>query len=598
MLFRDFANYLLELENTPSRNQMTVLLAELFRKLADERTELSQVASACYLLEGRLVPQYQSLEFQLSVKMVLKALARLELTSNADQTGGNLFGEMDFSNQEKSILARYKKIGDVGLLAEEMLPQKDSNLDILSVYQQLVKIAKASGAGSQDQKVTGLVSLLSELDGLSARYVTRIVVGKMRLGFSTKTMLDALSWSAEGDKSLSTDLELAFQKKADLGQLATDFLSATNNQQRQVVLQNYEVQIGIPVVPQLCQRLNSAEEIIAKMKRVFAEAKYDGLRVQIHVLPEQKNNSQDAQQRVRAYTRNLEDVTYMFPELQLVPKFLNTDAAIFDSEAVGYDPATKHLLPFQNTITRKRKHAVEQAAKTVPLKFFIFDVLAVDDQSLIDESLRKRKDVLEKIFNKNEQFIITKYLETTDPKELQIFHETQLGLGLEGAVIKQVDAPYQSGRRSWYWVKIKEKQGQRGKLQDTLDCVVMGYFVGRGKRTKFGIGAFLVGVLTDNNVVKTIAKIGTGLSDEQFKELKKRADALMVADKPRVYEVAKELTPDVWTNPSLVVEIAADELTTSPLHTAGKALRFPRLVKFRDDKNWQDATTVAELQKF
>ena len=105
-------------------------------------------------------------------------------------------------------------------------------------------------------------------------------------------------------------------------------------------------------------------------------------------------------------------------------------------------------------------------------------------------------------------------------------------------------------------------------------------------------------MLTDNNVVKTIAKIGTGLSDEQFKELKKRAEALMVADKPRVYEVAKELTPDVWTNPSLVVEIAADELTTSPLHTAGKALRFPRLVKFRDDKNWQDATTVAELQKF
>jgi DNA ligase-1 len=192
-------------------------------------------------------------------------------------------------------------------------------------------------------------------------------------------------------------------------------------------------------------------------------------------------------------------------------------------------------------------------------------------------------------------FFETPYIITNDPDELRTYHEHQLAEGLEGAVIKQLDSEYQSGRKGWNWVKIKEEEGTRGKLRDTLDCVVMGLYAGRGKRTEFGLGAFLVGVLDAEQRIKTIAKIGTGLSDEQFRELKKKTEPLMVESPPALYEVSKALVPDIWLQPSVVVEVAADEITRSPQHTAGVALRFPRLVRFREDKAWADVTTLAEV---
>lgn len=328
---------------------------------------------------------------------------------------------------------------------------------------------------------------------------------------------------------------------------------------------------------------------------VIAEPKYDGLRAQIHI-HKTKSISAAEEVHVKTFTRNLEDNSAMFPELLTVLETLNCESCILDAEAIGYNPETGQLLPFQMTITRKRKHDIEQTATDVPLKFFVFDVLSLDGKSLIQEKLRSRKELLNNLFDDNEVFLKAPYIETSDPEELRAFHEAQLAEGLEGAVIKQVDSVYQSGRKGWSWVKIKEEEGTRGKLKDTLDCVVMGYYAGRGKRTAFGIGAFLVGVLAEDESLKTIAKIGTGLSDEQFAELKQRCQPLVTPDMPEIYEVEKSLIPDVWVNPGVVVEIAADEITKSPVHSAKVALRFPRLVKFRDDKNWQQATTTSELQ--
>jgi DNA ligase-1 len=124
----------------------------------------------------------------------------------------------------------------------------------------------------------------------------------------------------------------------------------------------------------------------------------------------------------------------------------------------------------------------------------------------------------------------------------------------------------------------------------------MGYTVGKGKRAGFGVGQFLVGV-RDGDRVKTTSKIGTGLTDEQFAELRKRLKKVQVKSKPKEYEVHKSYIPDFWVTPFLVVEIAADEITVSPKHTAGLALRFPRLVKFRDDKNADQITTLEELKE-
>jgi DNA ligase-1 len=174
------------------------------------------------------------------------------------------------------------------------------------------------------------------------------------------------------------------------------------------------------------------------------------------------------------------------------------------------------------------------------------------------------------------------------------FHQKYLKMGLEGVVVKKANGGYVSGRTGWNWVKMKEEEGREGRLSDTIDCVIMGYTTGKGKRVGFGMGQFLAGV-ADGDSFKTVTKVGTGLTDEQFRELKSRLTKIEVKEKPKEYEVNKDLYPDFWVEPKVLIELAADEITVSPKHTAGLALRFPRLIQFRDDKSAKDATTVSEL---
>ncbi len=188
------------------------------------------------------------------------------------------------------------------------------------------------------------------------------------------------------------------------------------------------------------------------------------------------------------------------------------------------------------------------------------------------------------------------YTITKDPGVIEKLMEKELSEGLEGIIVKRANSRYIPGRTGWRWVKMKEAEEARAKLADTLDCVVMGYSAGRGRRAGFGVGQFLVGI-KDKEKIKTVTKVGTGITDEQFGELKERLSVIEVKSKPKEYVVHKELEPDHWVVPKLVVEIAADEITKSPKHAAGYALRFPRLVRFRDDKNPSQATSIKELIK-
>jgi len=593
MLFSKFAQHLNEIEQTASRLEMTAQLAELFKELDQQ-----EVPVAVYLSLGQLTPAYQNLEFQLSTKMVLRVLVQ-QMAQNPELYGAglpasNLFSEADYSIYEAKVNKLYKANGDIGKTAEAVfaLKKQNTNKTILAVYSDLKLIAETAGHGSQDKKVTLLLNLFNQLDSLSVKFVSRIVVGKLRLGFSTMTIFDALSWTKNQNKTDAEFLEELFQRKADLGLLAQMYLAQTD---KKILLKNYHAEFGIPIVPALCQRLNSAQEIIEKMEQVIVEPKYDGLRIQIHL----DNKSQV----VRSFTRNLEETSPMFPELVRAFTEIDCESCILDGEVVGVDKKTGVILPFQETATRRRKHGITEKAAEIPVNFYIFDVLFKDSQSLLDTPLNQRKKLLKKLLAKAEIFIPTPFIVTNNPDELREFHEEQLTLGLEGAVIKQEDSFYKSGRKGWRWVKIKETEGSKGKLNDTLDCVVMGYYAGRGKRAGFGLGAFLVGVVAKNGEIETVAKVGTGLSDEQFKEFKLRTNELITKDQPLQYKVHKTLIPDVWVKPSLVVEIAADEITNSQVHSAGqtkdnttgKGLRFPRLVKFRDDKTVEQATTVEEL---
>lgn len=622
MNFSQLTQYFSQLEALSSRLQMTEILANFFKEIVAEQSNIAvessqdegepnEIAISCYLMQGSLVPSYQSLEFQLSEKMLLRSLAKWQSQNkliNVKESSTNLFADVDedfssgLSSSVEVLRHRYKELGDMGTLFAEILAKKSApkeKLSISAVYQQLKNIANTSGVGSQEKKLLLLVNLLKGVDPEAGKYLSRIILGKMRLGFATMTILDALSWAKTGDKRESATLESAFQKKADLGKLAESYLLKYKDLSAQELLTHYQTELGVPVVAALCQRLNSSQEIIEKMQTVLAEAKYDGLRVQIHFKRSGFANGLNYQ----AFTRNLENVSHMFPELAKLEKYLSCDTAIFDSEAIGINLKTGKFLPFQETIQRKRKHGIADLAAQLPIRFFIFDLLFLDGQQLIDATLEERKEKLAAVLTDSEIAEKTKYFLTSDPVKLHQFHSQQLAEGLEGAVMKKSASKYISGRKGWRWVKIKEEEGQQGKLSDTLDCVMMGYYFGKGKRQVFGIGALLVGIVDrdkeGNLQIKTISKIGTGLSDEQFREVKKLADQHLSPDNqtPAEYLVNKNLQPDVWLKPSLVLEIAADEITKSPIHSAGVALRFPRLERIRFDKSYEQATNLEELEQ-
>lgn len=615
MFFKDFSVYLQRIENVSARLEITAILADLFKNLMKDQKAKEELTLATYLMQGSLVPSYLSLEFQMSEKMLIKTLAFLQAKDQSSKqiNEDNLFSEVAnvdqnlFVNQDalqQKLTANYKKIGDIGELFEKTLfelnftAKLEDQFSVQAVHAALRQIAETSGIGSQDKKVALLAQLLQKLDPLSAKYISRIILSKMRLGFSTMTLIDALSFVKTGTKSDSSNLEKAFYKKADLGKLATAYLVEYQELSSAELLKTYQVELGIPVLPVLCQRLNSAHEIIEKMGEVLAEPKYDGLRVQIHINQE---NFTDNGLPYKAFTRNLEDVTHMFPELAEVVQALKVKNCILDTEAIGIDQKTGKFLPFQETIQRKRKHGIDAKALEVPLCFYAFDLILLDDHVLIDEDLLNRKNKLATVLIDSAFVKKTTYSLINDPNKLKSFHEEQLRLGLEGAVMKQKNSKYVSGRKSWRWVKIKEEEGSQGKLSDTIDCIMLGYYVGKGKRQAFGIGALLVGVLDKDKSgdlhVRSLSKIGTGLTDEQFREVKKLADQNLSSKnkKPPIYDVNKNLHPDFWLEPKIVLEIAADEISKSPIHTAGVALRFPRLIKIRHDKNFEETTTLEEL---
>ena len=304
---------------------------------------------------------------------------------------------------------------------------------------------------------------------------------------------------------------------------------------------------------------------------------------------------------VRMFSRNLEEMTHMFPELiEAVRKQIKAKTIILDSEALAYNPESEEFLPFQETTKRRRKHGIEEMAKSLPLKAFVFDILYKDGESLIDKPLTKRMDILKEVLPEDDVLIRTKNQTIKDPKTLSLLLEDAISKGLEGLVVKKLESPYVAGGRNFNWVKLKRHSS--GELNDTIDCVILGYISGRGKRTAFGAGALLVGVYdSKNDEFVSVSKIGTGLTDEEWREVHKRADKISLDHKPA--RVNSVILPSVWIRPEIVIEVLADEITRSPIHTAGKtktepgyALRFPRLVSFRNaDKKAEDATSVVEL---
>jgi len=354
-----------------------------------------------------------------------------------------------------------------------------------------------------------------------------------------------------------------------------------------------ELVVGKPVRPALAERLPSAEEAIKRLGHEFAaEPKFDGFRVAVH----KKGDN------VELFSRNLEDMTAMFPDIVAgVKREVKAKSVILEGEAIAFNPKTEEFLPFQETTKRRRKYKVEEKVKELPLVLFAFDILYLNGHDITGKTYKERRKLLESVVTKKDTIRVAEERIIKTAKDIKVFFEEAISEGLEGLMLKKLDSPYIAGGRGFHWIKFKRSQA--GELTDTIDCVLVGVYWGKGKRTEFGVGGLLVSLYDgQKDDFPTICRIGTGLTDEEFRAVNTLVMKYKLDKKSA--RVRSKVEADVWVEPKIVLEVFADEITKSPIHTAGEengigfALRFPRLVKFREtDRRAEDCTSVDEIKK-
>jgi len=552
---------------------MTDILTQMIKDI-----EIQDINKAIYLSLGSLRAPFNDLKFNFAEKQMIKTLAV-------------------YSNKEiEEINQIYSKEGDLGsvgfLISKEI---KNPTPSISTIYEILEEIALIEGIGSQEKKSHKIINLLNSLDPLSNKFAIRVILGNNRLGFTELTIIDALC-KFLGDKKFKKEIENAYNRYPDIGDIVykikLDGISGINK---------IKITPGVPILPQKAQRLNTPDEIIEKMGKVWCEYKFDGTRVQLHLDKNIKSSSNDlfgenSKFLVKTFTRNLEETTHQYPDIiEDALKQLDVESVILDGEAIGFNKETGEYLPFQETIQRKRKHNVSEIAKQIPLKYLVFDILYLNGKETIKLPLIERRNILNQIVKKGGNIEIDSHLETEEVQDVEDFFNEAKHKRLEGIMVKKPDSFYEAGARAYSWIKFKRNDNT--DVLDTVDVVIMGYFFGKGVRSDFGIGGFLVGIFEpETNTYKTISKIGSGLTDEEWIKVKSDCDNISIHEKPKDYDVNKDMFPDVWVNPNIVVCVRADEVSISQMHTAGIALRFPRLISFREDKRATDTTSLEEIK--
>ncbi len=586
MTFSSFAKYLEKLEAISSRNEMVTVLAELLKSL--DKNEIQQ---AMYLMQGRVVPKFIPLEFNFAGKQMQKVLSAI-------------------AGDEKKVADLFEKKGDLGLVAEEIVPSKSKGFSINEVYDVLKNIAVTGGKGSVENKTKQVQELFEKFDNIEAKFVTRILIGNLRLGLSDKTVLDAISWAVTGDKSHRDLIERAYSVRSDIGLVTEEVLTKGID-----AIKNFNVEAGLPVASKLVERESSIEELFERLGGHIVQPKYDGLRAQIHyskkgfeVISDAKDqdgffDGAGEKQKVRIFSRNMENLTDMFPDVGEAVSQLDVDSIVIDSEVIGYDPNTKLFFPFQETSTRRRKYGVAEKALEIPIRVMTFDLLYLNGKDMTLEKVEDRLKKLEEILkqDKSDKLKFSESPVVKSEEELRDKFDKYVELGLEGIISKKLGTIYEPGTRNFDWIKLKFTV--QSHIADTIDTVVLGYYFGQGVRAKFGMGALLLGIYNEEtNEFESVAKLGTGIKDEDFLKIKPVLDKLKSTEKPKGVKVSKMLEPDVWIHPKIVIEVEADEITKSKNHLAaidsegrGLSLRFPRMKIFGRDKDAKQATTAKEL---
>ena len=574
MDFTDIAKMFDRLESTSARLEMTAILADFFKDCNPD-----DLRSIIYLSQGKLHPDFYGVELGMADKLVLRAIA---FTSGT---------------KDSKVEEMWVKEGDPGAVAEKLIGTKkqmtlfSEPLTLDRVVKGLTLIETAEGKDSQDKKMKHLANLLHDSGPLEARYLCRIVTGRMRIGASTMTILDALS-IAFATKEDRGSVERAFNVTCDLGLVAETICRSGIDG-----IQRIQVTIGNPIKVMLAERLPSIGEVVSKMGGECAiEYKYDGIRAQVHI----------GKDSVKIYSRRLEDLTPNFPDIaQALREHFKGTEAIIEGECVAVDAETGYMQSFQEVTHRRRKHGMDDAVKEVPVRIFMFDMLYVDGKDMTTTPYLQRRSALTEWFDISDNVQMSTMRIVHSEDEGEEFFEEAITARCEGVMAKSIsdDSIYRAGSRGFLWIKYKKDYQEN--LTDSFDLAVVGAFYGMGKRAgKYGA---LLMASYDPEIGRfgTVCKLGTGFDDAFLDGMPALLDGYKTSERPSSLDA--KMIPDVWFEPHVVLEVVAAEITVSPNHTAGMGMikddsglgiRFPRFTgRVRDDKDAEQCTTVQEIMK-
>ena len=568
-----------ELDSTTKRLEMIDILIDLFKN-----TKKDVFRKVVYLTSGKIGADYKDLELGFADRMVIKAIAKA------------------VGKSESSVNQLFKQKGDLGEVAEELIGKtgqqnlgvffqtKDSDsLTIDDIWETLHKISSTEGKGSNEKKTRLLIGLYAKTSPLEAKYLTRTVLSQLRLGVKDLTIIEAFARTFGDGKEAREIIEHAYNVTSDIGEvgevLALKGLTG---------VKEIKIQVGRPIRMMAAQRMASIEEILEKMGGQCAlEFKYDGERVQAHV----------SKESIIMYSRNLNDITSMYPDVEkALREAFNSNNVIVEGEITAWDPETEKLKPFQLLMSRKRKYDIEKMMQKIPVKVFLFDILFANGNSLLNKSYPDRRKILESLVQKNDVIEPASREIVDSTSGFENYFEYAIENGCEGIMAKDVrkETSYQAGNRGFLW--IKHKFDYTEAFADSFDFVVIGGFYGKGRR-KGTLGTLLMASYNSElDRYESVCKLGSGFTDEDLLKITEEFLAIKVDKKPK--DVVSKMVPDVWIDPIKVLEIQGADLSTSPVHTCaldeikkdnGIAIRFPRFIRFRDDKGPEDATTTSEI---
>ena len=569
------------IEKTPSRLDKTRIAAD-FIKTAD-----SELPKIMLLLQGRIYPTWDDRVIGLSTQLVIKCIA------------------LAASVPPQTVEETWKDRGDLGSCAEQLIKKKQQvllfqqKLSIDKVYKSLQKLATFEGHNSTERKVSTVAELLSQAEPIEARYLIRLILEELRIGLGEGVLRDALVWAfLPGIKGINAEQS----GNLDL----TKYTTSTTNTERDVYnyfieqvqhaldmcndfsivaaklkesglkgLQTLQLKPGIPVQSMLALREKDIEGAFKRVGKPAAlEYKCDGFRVQAH----------KTDKCIKLFTRRLENITHQFPDVVELLNNVNAASYILDCEVIGIDTATKRALPFQNISQRiKRRYDIAEIIKQLPVAVYVFDILYYEDQSLINNPFIERRALIEKCVKPTERINPIPQIITDSSDKAKQFYEQSLAAGNEGIMFKKIDASYQPGSRVGTMVKMKP-------ILETLDLVIIGAEWGDGKRSKW-LSSYIVACRKDDELLE-LGRVSTGLKEKKdeglsFEEVSQLLEPLILKKNGKLVEI----------KPQIVLEVAFEEIQKSPHYGSGYALRFPRIVRLRTDRNAQSCSTMDDVER-